>query len=291
MALARPLSPGVATALVAGAASLWGLWSLILRPTGLPATTTGPLLFAFMTAWTMPLALRGAPVVWRRRTVALLVGNTLFDAANVLCFFAAMTHTTVAIAVVTHYAAPILVALLAPRIDRVRVPGAPIAATVAMLGLALVLEPWRSGGAWLLGGALGLGSAVMYAGNVFCTSRLTLAIGATRAMAYHSGLAALLLAPLALPGLGAIDGDAWGRMAIGTAVLGALAGVAYLRGLVVIGATRAAMLTFCEPLVAVAVGALAFGEVVRPLAAVGIALVLGAGAWVVRRPQPSSPAE
>lgn len=270
--------------MVAGAASLWGLWSLVLRPTGLPATTTAPLLFAFMTLWTLPLALPGPATRWDRTTLGLLIGNALFDAANVLAFFAAMGQTSVAIAVLTHYAAPVLVALAAPRVDGVRTPGAPAAALVAMGGLALVLEPWRGGQGWLLGGALGLVSAVMYAGNVFVTRRLTERIGAARAMSYHSLLSALLLAPLALGDLGAIDGGDWGRLAAGTLVLGAVAGVGYLRGLVVIGATRAAMLTFCEPVVAVVVGIVCWGEPLRPLGVLGAATVLGAGMWIMRPP-------
>mgnify|MGYP000968521325 CR=1 FL=1 len=47
-------------------------------------------------------------------TLGLLVANALFDALNVLTFFGAMSTTTVAIAVLTHYLAPILVALLNP---------------------------------------------------------------------------------------------------------------------------------------------------------------------------------
>src|SRR5678815_2603652 len=94
--------------------------------------------------------------------------NTACDAVNVLAFFGAMTTTTVAIAVLTHYAAPILIALAAPRVEGTRTRGALPAALVALGGLVIVLEPWRSGsdGA-LLGAALGLTSAVAYMGNVF----------------------------------------------------------------------------------------------------------------------------
>jgi drug/metabolite transporter (DMT)-like permease len=273
-------------ALVAGAASSWGLWSVVLRPTGLPATATGPLLFAFMAAWSLPLALRGAPVAWSRRTVALLAGNTLCDAVNVLTFFAAIEHTTVAIAVVTHYAAPVLVALAAPRIDGVRIPGAVPAAVVALVGLALVLEPWRDAAGWLVGGGLGLASAVAYAGNVFFVRRLTAAIGAVRAMCFHSIGAFVLLVPF---GLGTIGDASRGDLVLlggGSLVLGAAAGVAYLHGLARIGATRAAMLAFCEPLVAVIVGWAVWGEPIGPAAAIGAALVVGAGLAITLQSAP-----
>src|SRR5262249_13729282 len=129
------------------AAASWGMWSLFLRPTHLPATITSPLIFFAMGVVALPLALRDArrrpATAWNRGTLALLVANAAFDALNVITFFAAIERTTVAIAVLTHYLAPILVALVAPRIDRVVTPGAGPAALVALVGLAIVLEPWR----------------------------------------------------------------------------------------------------------------------------------------------------
>jgi drug/metabolite transporter (DMT)-like permease len=269
------------TLLVAGAASSWGLWSLVLRPTGLPSTVTSPLIFILMTAWMLPVALRGAPVAWTRRTKWLLAGNAVCDGLNVLTFFAALDRTTVAIAVITHYAAPVIVAVAAPRIDGVRVRHAVPAALVALAGLAVMLEPWHGATGWD-GAALGLASAVFYAGNVFVVRRLTGEIGATRVMAYHSIGSALLLLPFGIAGFAAVELGDLGILAAGTLTIGALAGVAYLRGLSGIGATRAALLTFCEPLVAVVVGTLVWGEPLRAPALAGAALVIGAGVAVAR---------
>lgn len=269
------------TLFVAGAACAWGLWSLILRPTGLPSTTTSPLIFVMMAAWTLPFTWREPRVTWTRRMVWLLVGNVVCDGVNVLTFFAALDRTTVAIAVVTHYAAPVIVAVAAPRIDGVRVPHAVPAALVALAGLALMLEPWHGATGWT-GAALGLTSAVAYAGNVFVVRRLTTHIGPTRSMAYHSIGSAILLLPFAIGGFAAVEIRDLGLLAVGTATLGALAGVAYLRGLAGIGATRAALLTFCEPLVAVVVGTLVWGEPLRAPALAGAVLVIGAGVAVAR---------
>ncbi|MEZ4368702.1 MAG: EamA family transporter [Kofleriaceae bacterium] len=183
-----------------------------------------------------------------------------------------------------------LVALLAPYVDGTRTRGAAPAAVVALGGLAL-LEPWRTDGAWLLGATLGLVSAVGYAGNVFFARRLTLAVGAARTMCVHSALAAVLLAPLAVPDLGAIEARDLAVLGAGTLVLGTGAGLAYLHGLAIIGAARAAMLTFCEPIVAVVVGVVVWGEPLRAPAAAGAALVLGAGAYVIGANRPVRPVE
>src|SRR4249919_280767 len=106
--------------MVALAAASWGTWSLFLRPTGLPATTTSPIMFAVMGLFALPLSLRERTPQWDRTTYLLLAGNTLTDSLNVITFFAAMQKTTVAIAVLTHYLAPILIALAAPRIEGTR---------------------------------------------------------------------------------------------------------------------------------------------------------------------------
>lgn len=280
--------------MVALAAASWGTWSLFLRPTGLPATTTSPILFGVMGLVTLPFALRGPRVRWDRTTVGLIVLNAAFDALNVLGYFAAISTTTVAVAVLTHYAAPIIIALAAPAVNR-RFPvddGAPPqaagdhtvpAAIVALGGLVVVLEPWHAAAAGAaLGAVLGLASAVCYAGNTFVVQRLAARIGATRAMSFHSLVAAVALAPFAIAGASSIATPDLGLLVTGAVSIGAVSGIVFAVGLLRIGPARAAVLTFAEPLVAVAVGALVWEEPLHPLAAVGGALVLGAGITVAR---------
>lgn len=270
--------------MVALAAASWGTWSLFLRPTELPAHITTPLLFAMMAVLSFPLTLRARPATWDRRTVGLLFGNAAFDALNVITFFAAMRYTTVAIAVITHYVAPILIALAAPRIDGTPSRGARLASVAALGGLAFMLEPWRGAddGA-LVGALLGLSSAVCYTGNVFVVRRLAERIGAARALSYHSAIAAVVMMPLAVSGFDTVSRFDLGLLAAGSATIGAASGVAFIIGLGRIGAAKTAVLTFAEPLVAVAVGALVWDEPLRPLAAVGGALVLSAGIHVARQ--------
>jgi drug/metabolite transporter (DMT)-like permease len=266
------------------AAASWGTWSLFLRPTGLPAATTTPIVFLVMGLLLLPFALRGPRTRWDRSTLVLLAGYTAADALNVLAFFAALDRTTVAIAVLSHYLAPILVAFAAPRFDRVPSRGAASAAAVALAGLTVVLEPWRAPAAGAAAGAaLGVASAFCYAANVFLVGRIAVRLGSVRAMSYHSLIAAAAMAPLALPGLDAVSREDLSRLLAGAATVGALSGVVFIVGLARIGAARAAVLTFAEPLVAVAVGALVWEEPLHATAALGGAMVLGAGIHVARK--------
>jgi DME family drug/metabolite transporter len=270
--------------MVAAAAASWGTWSLFLRPTDLPPTVTSPIVFAVMGLVALPFALAQGRARWDRTNVGLLLLNTFFDVANLLTFFAAIDITTVAIAVLSHYVAPILIALMAPRIDRVASPGAIPAALVALAGLVIVLQPWGTpaeGAA--LGAFVGVISAVCYTGNMFVVRRLALRIGAVKAMAYHSLIGAVILAPFALAQVDTIEPSDVGLIAAGAATIGAGSGVVFAVGLTTIRAAHAAVLTFAEPLVAVAVGVLVWDETLHPIAALGGAMVLGAGIHVARK--------
>jgi DME family drug/metabolite transporter len=270
--------------MVACAAASWGTWSLFLRPSGMSPAAATPLMFAVMALTALPLAVRERRPQWDRTAVLLLVGNAACDALNVLAFFAAIARTTVAIAVLTHYLAPILIALFAEKIDGTRTPGARPAAVIALAGLALIFEPWHHPppGA-VIGALLGTLSAFCYAGNVFIVRRLAARVGSARQVAYHSAIAAVVLAPLVVSGLATVSPGGVALVSAGAVTIGAISGIVFVEGLQRIGAARTAVLTFAEPLVAVAVGALAWGEPLHPLAAVGGALVLAAGIHVARQ--------
>ena len=269
--------------MVTFAAASWGTWSLVLRPTHLPAIVTSPIIFLAMGIVALPLALRGPRTVWDRRTVGLLLANAVFDGLNLIAFFAAIQYTTVAIAVLTHYLAPILIALAAPRIEHVVTRGARPAAVVALAGLVIILEPWHAPAAGaVLGAALGVASAVCYAGNVFTVRRIAARIGAARALVYHALLAGAAMAPLLAGHARELTPANVGLLVAGAATIGAGSGVVFTIGLLRIGSARAAVLTFVEPIVAVVVGVVVWGEPMHPWAVLGAALVLGAGIQVAR---------
>ena len=202
--------------------------------------------------------------------------------------------TSVAIAVLSHYLAPVLVAAAAPLVLKTpRKPGAVPLALLALLGLALVLEPWalaRSAsssalGRPLLGAALGAGSALFYAANVFVTKRAAGRFTAEEQLVWHSFVSAALLAGVALS-TGAPLPTLRGAsiVALSGALVGASSGLLYLRGLLRIPAEHAGILTFLEPLTAVLVAWIAWGERPGVAAAIGAAIVLGAGVFAIRDP-------
>jgi drug/metabolite transporter (DMT)-like permease len=297
--MSRP-SRALAYLQVAIAATAWGTWSLFLRPAGVDPRWSAAIMLVMVGVVPAPMlasaAARGPtsgpPRRAREFTAIGLLG--LFDAANSLLFFAAMGVTSVAIAVLSHYLAPVLVAAAAPwLLGTPRRRGAVSLAFGAVVGLALVLEPWalsRAGSASplgrpILGAALGAGSALFYAGNVFVTKRVAGRFTAEEQLVWHALVSAVLLAGVAIvtrapmPTLrGAL------LVALAGALIGATSGLLYLRGLLRIPAEHAGMLTFLEPLTAVLVAWLAWGERPGVAAAIGAAIVLLAGVFAIRDP-------
>lgn len=278
---------------IAVAASLWGTWSLFLRPTGLPGTATGPVVLLVIGVAALALVrVEGRAARWDRTSLGLLLVYAVLDALNVGTFFAAMQVTTVAVAVLTHGTAPLMVALMAPRIEGRRVRGSALAALVALAGLSLLLRPWAQAteGLWL-GAALGLASALAYAALVFTVQPLAARIGIGRATSYHALLSALMLLPFGAPALVEAELADLGLLALGGLLPGTLSAFLFIDGLRRVGSARAAVLTLLEPLVAVGVGVLAWSEPLAPSGLFGAALVLAAALWVTRQPAeaPSPP--
>lgn len=277
---------------VIAAACAWGTWSLFLRPTGLPPLWCGALVFGFVALCALPFFSRDRAPVWDRRAIVLLAAFAISDAINVGTFFAAMSITSIAIAVLTHSVAPILVALAAPIVESRRAGVAPLAALIALAGIALLLRPWEPDarrGEVLLGAALGAVSALAYAANVFLARELTPRLGPTRTMGLHAIGAALLLAPFAASEPAALELWHLGLLMIGAGLLGFAASVAFAIGLVEIGSARAAVLALLEPAVACTMGWLLWGEELGPLALLGGALVLLAAAMVAGFPATMRP--
>src|SRR5687767_13026457 len=101
--------------MVGGAASLWGTWSLFFRPAEAYGGVTPALevfvVFGVVFLISAPFALREHPGRARPPSAWVLLGvSGVLDALNALFFFWAMQTTTLAVAVLTHYLAPILVA-------------------------------------------------------------------------------------------------------------------------------------------------------------------------------------
>ncbi|WP_141325168.1 DMT family transporter [Myxococcus sp. AB025B] len=267
-------------AMVAAGATLWGCWSLFLRPAGLSWAQNAFLALVAMSL-PVPLLLRGAPFHDRRATVALLV-VALADAANISLFFAAMKRGPVSVAVLTHYLAPLLLALAAPwMLGEKRSVRALVAAPVTLAGLVMLIgRPDAEGGTGMTA-ALGAGSALFFAAIVLGTKAATRAYSPLAVASLHApvsaGVLLLIAGTDALPT--ALD-SATLQVLAGGAVCGLAGTCLFNAGLSRVPTAAAGALTYLEPLTASLVGWAVFSEALTPVGVAGGLLVLAAGVWV-----------
>ena len=286
------------TLLVALAAGGWGTWSLFLRGSGLQPSWQSVLILVVITVGSLPAALLGARPHARARAPSLwwmLVVLGLLDAGNYVLFFSAIDRGPVGVAVLCHYLAPVVVAALAPWFLGERLgKRTPLALAASLCGLGLLVL----GGGGLSGDALpaallGAASAFFYGGIILVSKRLLPDFSGAELLAYHCAVSALVLgllalAPAGVPGAGGplpALASFGGRPLVGAVLLGVIGAQVFYVGLRRIPAQRAAVLSYFEPLVAAAVGVLAWGERLRPMGIAGGLLICAGGVVVALQPE------
>jgi drug/metabolite transporter (DMT)-like permease len=269
--------------LVAVAAVLWGLWPTVLRTAGLAAFQVALVvqvvqaLPAPVMAWRERAAFRDRGAVWA------LVLFGVFDAAQCMLYFPALARGPVAVAALTHYLGPVLVALAAPFVPGERTSRrAMAAAPLSLLGLLLVMGPPRS--APVATALLGAGSAFFGAATLFTVRRAGRSFSPLAVGSLHAVLSAVLV--LAATGRASIPPAGAGtvRVALAALVLGIGASVLFVRAVRSVPSAVASTITYVEPVTAAGLGALVLGEPLGAAALAGAAVVIGAGAWVAFEP-------
>lgn len=305
-----PRHPALGALLIVLASALWGCWSIVFRTaesltssssTGasLSASSETAVVFIVMLVTMGPLAL-----FTRRRQVAaaaaavaatrngrawgLLLVLGLTDAANALCFFQAMQRTTVAIAVLCHYLAPVIVALLSPIVlGEPRRRSTLWALGLSLAGLVLLLQPWGHISADdAAGAALAALSAVFYALSVFLGKKLSLSASFSSfelaAWPKLTSVPVIVLAAVLSAGGFVVEPGPLAVLIVGGLVCGSLPLLLFYAGLARLQASQVSVLTLVEPLVAVLVGVVVWGEPLAAIGVVGGVLVL-AGAGLIAR--------
>ncbi len=280
-------------AMVAVAATGWGLWSLFFRPAEAISVVHPALqaliVFGAQGIVTLPAGLRGIAKARPKSAWVAVAYLGVGDALNAALFFAAMQKSSLAVAVLSHYLAPVFVALAAPRVlGETPRSGTLLALGAALVGLVLLMQPWDAQGQRMwLGAALGAGSAVFYAINVLVTKRVQRHFLPSELLFFHVPTALLCLVLLLPRASYAIAPAAFAWVFAGALLLGALGGILFLAGLARVDATRASVLTLLEPVSAVGIGALVWGERLDWLSALGAVIVLSALARVLLGVRPA----
>ncbi|MBE5801382.1 MAG: EamA/RhaT family transporter [Clostridiales bacterium] len=263
-------------------------------PSGMIAFARGLIGMLFLLAYTRVRGIRISFADIRKNGLKLFLSG-IFLGFNWILLFEAYRYTSVAVATLCYYMAPILVILVSPILFRESLtPVKIVCVAVAFLGMVLVSGVTNISGvgkAEITGILLGLGAAVLYACVVLMNKKIS-GISAYDKTIVQLGTAAAVILPYTLL-TEQVAGQAWSGLTIICLLLVGVVhtGVAYalyFGSVSEMKAQTAALLSYLDPVVAILLSALLLGERMTLAGAIGAVLVLGAAIlseveWPARR--------
>ncbi len=220
-----------------------------------------------------------------RANLRWLVTSGICLGLNWIFLFAAYVHTTVAIASLCNYMAPIIVIALSPVVFGERIGPKRLACVIAaFVGIMLVSGVLGSGAAEvdLVGIALGLLAAAAFVGIVICNKKIV-GVGAFDKVVVQLGTSAATVLPYALVKngglpLAGVDVRSWALLACICLVQTGIAYVFYFGAMGELPVTEIALLGYIEPVVSVLGSALFLHEPLGVAGAIGASMVIVAAA-------------
>jgi drug/metabolite transporter (DMT)-like permease len=223
-------------------------------------------------------ALRGLPLRW-------LAAFALFEISIPFPLIAfGEQRVSSSLAAILIAAVPLVIAFLALRFDRGEKPTRTrfIGMLVGLGGVvALVGIDVGGDGSQLVGAAAVLAATFGYATGPLIVKRHLSGADPLGPVAGALGIASIFLLPLALAGLPteAPSGDAVASVVVLGLICTAIAFLIFFRLIAEIGPSRASIITYVNPVVALALGVAILGEHVTTGAVCGLLLIL-AGSWL-----------
>ena len=216
-----------------------------------------------------------------KKELLLLLFSGIAMGFSWILLFEAYKYTTVAIATLSYYFAPVIVTLVCPILFREKLTGKQIVCFVmSTVGLSLVIGITNlgSGGRDAVGIAFGLGAAVLYATVILLNKFIKGVTGIHRTLLQFLA-AVMVLIPYVLltsgVNLGNLDGTGWVCLLIVGLVHTGITYCLYFTSLKELSGQEAAILSYMDPLVAVLIGVLVLKEPLTWQQLVGGGLILG----------------
>ena len=264
------------------AMALYGTLSVFVRNIPLPSSLVALCRAAIALAGLLALqAARGRLPRLRKigGDAALLFLSGAAMGFNWIFLFEAYRHTTVSMATLSYYFAPVLVMALCPVLFRERMTKKQVLCFIgSTAGLILVVNVGGAGGGdHVKGVAFGLAAAVLYATVILMNKKITRVSGIDRTIMQFAA-AALVLLPYVLATAGLrFDGMTplgWACLLCVGLLHSGVAYVLYFSALRTLPGQEAAILSYIDPLVAVLISLTVLGEPVTAPQMIGGAMIL-----------------
>ena len=220
-----------------------------------------------------------------RKEIPLLLLSGIAMGFNWILLFEAYKYTTVSVATLSYYFAPVIVTVVCPILFREKMTAKQwLCFAMSTLGIILItgVGDAASGSNHLLGIAFGLGAACLYAAVVLLNKFIKKVEGLHRTFLQFIAAILVLIPYVGFTGgvtLSTLDAIGWVCLLIVGIVHTGITYCLYFSSLKELPGQEAAILSYIDPLVAVLVSVLILGESLAPTQLLGGLLILGFTLW------------
>lgn len=220
-----------------------------------------------------------------KKEIPLLLLSGMAMGFNWILLFQAYKFTTISVATLSYYFAPVIVTILCPVIFREKLTKKQIICFVmSTLGLILItgIGDLSGGNSHLTGILFGLGAATLYATVILLNKFIKNVEGIHRTFLQFLAAIVVLVPYVALTSgvnLGGLDGMGWLCLLVVGFVHTGITYCLYFTSLEDIPGQKAAILSYIDPLVAVVISVSILGESMNFTQIIGGVLILGFTLW------------
>lgn len=228
-----------------------------------------------------------------RKEIPLLLASGMAMGFNWILLFEAYKYTTVSVATLSYYFAPVIVTVICPILFREKLSGKQILCFImSTLGLVLITGIGTVGsGNDLIGILFGLGAAALYATVVLLNKFIKNVDGIHRTLLQFLAAIIVLLPYVLLTGgitLDTLTGTGWVCLLIVGLIHTGVTYCMYFSSLKELPGQEAAILSYIDPLVAVLISVTVLGETMTLSQVIGGILILGFTLWNEITPKANS---
>lgn len=231
------------------------------------------------------------PFAQMKKEIPLFLLSGAAMGVNWILLFQAYRYTTISVATLSYYFAPVIVIVLSSILLKEKLTRNQIICFVmSTLGIVLITGSvdLSGGGRDLIGILLGLGAAVLYAFCILLNKFIRNVDGIHRTLLQFLAAILILIPYVACTGgvtLGSLNGLGWVCLLVVGLIHTGITYCMYFTALKDLTGQETAILSYIDPLVAVLISVFLLGEPITPLQVVGGLLILGFTLWNERSAQ------
>lgn len=220
-----------------------------------------------------------------RKEIPLLLVSGMAMGINWILLFEAYKYTTVSVATLSYYFAPVIVTAVCPFLFKEKMTAKQLVCFImSTIGLVMItgVGDGSGGGNDLVGILFGLGAAAFYATVILLNKFIKQVGGIHRTFLQFLAAILILLPYVLLTGgvqIGSLNGIGWGSLLVVGLIHTGVTYCLYFTSLKELPGQKAAILSYIDPLVAVLMSVTILGEKMTLWQVIGGSLILGFTLW------------